>query len=245
MALLNQVTIPRFDSLLSKLLGMKERSVAPSVATELIPSLAAIDVTCPENRFLRAEQLWNAHVDTRIATLPNIANALVLNPFGSRMLTVVTGWSISVSPNTGDATAIFTQGVIHPGFGLTIDGATLVALGWSFSNSAIYLDTRWASNLGGNLGHNVTPMFGPAATTGPPLGGTVFATEEIIRGGGVAGTQPLSFSSQPGRHVVLHPGSFFYIEGYPSDLAGSTQLCVEWWGYERPQEDSELRPGAT
>lgn len=87
MGLVNQISLGRYDSYLSKLLQCKERSVAPSVATEILPVIDVEKVN-PEGRLLQGVRLGLAGFEVA-AVAAQFSIIILTNPAGSNQLLVV------------------------------------------------------------------------------------------------------------------------------------------------------------
>jgi len=255
MPLINNISVPRFGSILSKLFGIKERSVAPTLGTEVLPIFEVNDRFQPETRWLRGERLWFAHTDSDLSGSPPTFDPTIVlgNPLGSGMIVVVEGFNCGV-PNDSAVEALTFTGIIVPG--------EFAGVGASFpdgyananfldSNTVVFRDTRWATNAGGNIGHNVAifVQFNQDVTA---TGGSLFFTEIGQNFGAIAAPAALTQNGSAnyiGRPIVLHPGAsiFIFAHNANSALTGNVSFywCLESWGYERPLEDSEIRPGSS
>lgn len=260
MPLRNLISIPRFDSLLSKLLGIKERSIAPTVATELLPVLSVQDPKAAELDFVRGEQRLFLHDDVAAhgSAASEIHPLICLgNPIGSGKLITLEGFQFYPAPEdseppVGYSGIVKLDWVISGPFTgggfptwLSIGGG---ATQWSLNNIGVWADTRWWSpaNSGGNLGHALQyyTANGEAAvgSGGGSLGGSGIAAVESFTAAG-----PVSCSvykwTEP---IVLHPGAALrYLCTFRLPTGGNLIFKFDAWWRERPLEDTEIRPGSS
>lgn len=88
MALVNEILVGRFNSILNKLLGMKEGAPSPQVSSDIVPTIP-LEVDRPEWRYLANERLCWAGV-VRAAVAAQNSSILLYNPSGSNVIAVVT-----------------------------------------------------------------------------------------------------------------------------------------------------------
>lgn len=253
MPLINQISIPRFDSLLSKLLGIKERQIAPSVASELVPVLPVQDPASLELAFVKGEQtlwandtpfMWGASV---AAIHPVICFG---NPTGSGKLITIEKIQYYAAPDVIDFSGFVKLDwiVTSPhaaGFGGVGVGfpAILNAADWNEDFIGAWRDTRWWSpaNLGGNQGHALRYFAANKLAAGIVGGGS-----NIWSGGSSLWSM---FNYQPFRcldhpEVVLSPGAALRFQcTFRQPLNIVIKFDFAW--RERPLEDSEVRPGSS
>lgn len=253
MPLINQISIPRFDSLLSKLLGIKERQVAPSVASELVPTIPVQDPAALELAFVKGEQVLWANDTPFIwgATLAAVHPVICFgNPTGSGKLITVERIQYYPAPDIADYQAYVKLDwiVTSPhaaGFGGVGVGfpAILNAADWNEDFVGVWRDTRWWSpaNGGGNLGHALRYFVANKLAAGIVGGGSNCWSGASATHAAISGDWPFR---TPHPEVVLSPGSALRFQAtFRQPLNTVIKFDFAW--RERPLEDSEVRPGSS
>lgn len=256
MPLRNLVTIPRFDSFLAKVFGLKERSVSPTIATEIIPTVQVTPSDAAELYFVRGERLCAYHQ--------------VVDLFGSSETTIT---SVAVFGNPGRSGVLATVEAIqfYPAPESSIDISHLVKLDCTIApailpglpfpdyllpphssdwllpgNDGTFADTRWATNSGMNSGYacRLARASVQAPALGPMGGSLAFSGIAALS---CTGALPAVATANPYeyRHpIVLRPGAAIrMLCTYRFPVPSSIKLDIRW--RERPLEDAEIRAGSS
>jgi hypothetical protein len=252
----NLISIPRFDSMLSKLLGIKERSIAPTVATELIPVIPVQSPNAGELYFTRGERILSLHDQVAewgnaVDSLANVA--IFANPPGSRTLVIVERIQIYPSPED-QAAGTFTSDVHHDvHITASFDSSLFVPGFWARNNVGVWRDTRWfvPSNPGGNAGHVAEFWKAQQLAAVAPFGASTLWSDVSSTWLGVTGVPECAPWNYWGREIVLAPGGALIWtcawRSPPPAVGGNpgiiSKFDIQW--RERPLEDSEQRPGSS
>ena len=253
MPLINQISIPRFDSLLAKLFGLKERSVAPSVATEIVPTIG-VDTQVTELYYVRGERILSLS-DTPImwgATVSAVTDVIAFgNPLGSNTLITLEEMMYYPAPDVVNyrCNAKLDWSINSPfssGFGGVGVGfpATMNPADWNVDFSGVWRDSRWfdVNNLGGNLGHVLQYwVANKVGATDTNIGSLIWSGASAISSGtSGAAYQPFEWKGE----VVLHPGSCMIgTRTFCDPISQVIKFQISW--RERPLEDAEIRAGSS
>lgn len=132
---MNDIQVARFNSILHKLLGIREGAPAPVLAPEIIPTVA-LEVDRPEWSFLGGEHLAVGDYSVA-ASAAEYSYASILNPTGSNALCVVESFRIQALTPDPNGTFLYWGGA--------------VALA-DLQSQSVWRDTRGMSTAGGNEG---------------------------------------------------------------------------------------------
>lgn len=261
MPLINQISQGRWDSFLSKIFGIKERSVAPTVGTELMP-VVVVQTVEPEGYFLRGEQKCGGIIVTGCGNSTDPSQVWIANPRDSNKLVIVDEirWFPMPDNNATFDSILALEWRLEGGFGVNLwpDASYLGGVsppitqnGGHRTFTECYRDLRWKSNLGGNLGMAAQLWDKEPGELHPigMLGTTVW--EDVACVGIDTNSWGVSEAKwQP--ECILNPGSILTAQvTFVSDGSGSDppinaivmKVLFKW--RERPLEDSERRPGAS
>lgn len=212
--MINEIQVGGYNSLLNKLLSMREGSPAPTLAPEIFGAFV-LENDRPEWAFLKGERLGIGG-QTRTAVVGNRSFVALVNPLGSGALAVVLDVAYS-----GD------QALLER-YELRFNNADTT--GMTNSNRAINRDLRSIGVPGGNIPMSCQ-IFGGDLAAPPGVG-------SVIREGtwGASGTAsqndiliPLDFVLPPGFALLM------------SANATNTTVSVSWRWRERILDPAELR----
>lgn len=123
MASFNEIQTGRLNSILHKLLDMKEGAPAPSLGSDIVPMLA-LEVDRPEWKFLGNEKLCIAPF-LPAAVASNIGQGSIFNPDGSNVLCIIEDWvwtvqststfTVEVRVDTSEITGTLRSGQLRDG----------------------------------------------------------------------------------------------------------------------------------
>jgi len=207
----NEIQIGRLNSVLHKLLDMKEGAPAPSLSSD-ITAMLALEVDRPEWKFLGGEKLCVApFLPTAVAN--NMGQGSLFNPVGSNVLCIIEDWVLTVqSTNTFTAEVRVDTSEI----GGTLRSGQLMDGRWGTPNT-VFPTCRVRDNA-----------------TGVLVGGFLLAN---WRGSGSLAT--VSATRPPALPFILLPG-LAYTVGYVQGVANANVFGYFRWR-ERAFEPSELR----
>lgn len=114
---MNEIQVGRWNSVLHKLLAMKEGAPSPLLAPEVFP-VVVLESERPEWAFLGGEKLCVGQI-SRAADVGNFSFVYFVNPIDSGTLAVIT----AVLSNDPDNTHLFSSGtgVVATAFGAQLD----------------------------------------------------------------------------------------------------------------------------
>lgn len=260
MPLINQISVPRFSSLLSKIFGIKERDITPTLGTEILPTFNVQDARAPELYFTKGERIlggcmvpfmWGATVTAVHPVIafgnPTNSNTLITvekikmypaldgDPYNAVVkLDYVMGSPFAPANVAGEP----INGVIFPGF----PGA-LAAADWDENFMGVWRDGRWfnTANLGGNLGHVMRFFVANKLAAVGSLGGSNIWSQVSASSNQAISTwidvfEEVDWVLSPGQGVRI-----FCTHRAPVGI--SIKWEIQW--RERPLEDSEVRAGSS